>query len=230
MQKAKLVKREKGLAFYKIAGHAALTDKLIESLDWPANIKRLVFDFKPVAPSSGFLSPKISNKYSARIMYLASKGDIKLPAGARNVGGLRLVPAKDLRIFRKGMERAFMEYVRPIKSYVTPEFMKRSDEFMEKQLKRCRNLWLEKDGRNVGLVSILAYREGGRPGTLVAQIWIDPKLPPALRRDAKAVISGWLRKNVKSRMITGEHAKSVKSQKFFSSMGFKAGRCSVERR
>lgn len=231
MGKVKFIKKENGRAFYKLSDHKVLTDKFIESMDWPVNIKVLVFDFKPFAPKAGWISPKVSDKYPVRVIYYASSKDLPPLPGSGRQDGLELVPVKDLGAFRKVMGSVLKnEYVRPIKRYITAEFMKSSNEFMAKQLKKCRNLWLKKDGRNIGFLSTMSYKYGGKPVTLVAQVWIDAKLSPALRRDAKAMISGWLKKNIKNRMVTGEHAKSVKTQKFFTSMGFKAGRYGVERR
>ncbi|MDQ7774138.1 MAG: hypothetical protein RDU13_11540 [Elusimicrobiales bacterium] len=231
MEKVKFIKKENGRAFYKLADHKVLTDKLIESLDWPANIKVLVFDFKPFAPKAGWISPKVSDKYPVRVIYYASGRDLPPSTGSKRQDGLELVPVKDLGAFRNVMESVLKkEYIRPIKRYVTAEFMKSSNEFMAKQLKKCRNLWLKKDGRNIGFLSTMSYKYGGKPGTLLAQIWIDAKLSPTLRRDAKAMVFRWLKKNIKNRMATGEHAKSVETQKFFASMGFKAGRYGVERR
>lgn len=231
MKNTKFVKEESGLAFYKLADHGSLTDKMIKTLEWPAGIKRMIFDFKPLSPKSGYLAPKISGKYSVRVMYYAAGKDVKVPAGFKAPEGMAVAPAKDFTAFKKLMRLAFRrDYVRPIKSYITADFMKRSDEFFANSLKKCRNLLLAWNGRNVGLISTMAYKDGGKPGTLIAQLWVDPKLTLALRRGAEGLIAKWLRENVRSRMVSGEHAKSVKSQKFFSSMGFKAGRYSVEKR
>jgi hypothetical protein len=208
-----------------------LTDKLMEAVDWPAGVKRAVLEFKPFMPKSGYLAPRISDKYSVRVMYYAVGKDIKLPVNFKAPTGLELVPATDLAAFRKLMKLGFQrDYVIPIKRYVTAEFMKRADEFLAKSLKKCRNMLLTWNGRNVGFVSTMEGKDAGKPGTLIAMLWIDPKLTPTLRKDAKAVISKWLKENARSRMVTGEHIKSVKSQKFFSSMGFKPGRYSVEKR
>lgn len=227
---AKFVKREADKVFYRLKDHKQLTAGLLKKLDWPADVKHVFFEFKPFAPKAGYLDPKVSKEHSVRVVYGGSRKDIKLPGNFKEKADMRLVSASSFPEFRKLAERAFARhYVRPIKTHLSKSFKKECDVFFDRKLKKCSNVLLTRNGRNVGLASTLDAGIKGKPGTLVAMIWIDETLPKAAREHGRLLLARWLRGHSKSRFAAIEHAKSRKTQVLFSSLGFKPMRFNVEK-
>lgn len=229
MQKFKFVKKNDVAAFYKLKDRKLFGDKLLAQIEWPAGVQRLVFDFAPCVPRGGYLNPPVSKKYSVRVASYAAKKDIKVPAGFKPVPGLELIPVESSPAFRKLVSEKFHSfYVRPIRKYVAKSFIKECDNFYAGNLKNCSNMMLTYKGRGIGVVSTMPSNVKGKPGTLVPWVFIYGKLPAPAAASVRPLIAQWLRKQTKGRIGTIEHAQSLKTQKFFSSIGFKPARYTVE--
>lgn len=229
MKNVKLVSKDAGSAVYSIKDHKQFGSKLLKELGWPAGPKYQAFEFKPFAPRQGYLNPAVPAGCSLRVAYYAKPGQIKVPAGFKPAPGLELVPSKNFPEFKKlNKTSIYREYLNPLKRYISPAFIKSCDEFIDVDLKKCRNMLLKHDGRTVGVASTLRSKVKGKPGTLVAWIWIDPKLPKAVRESARHLVAKWLRGHSTPLLGTSEHGASKKTQKFFSSLGFEPARFIVD--
>ncbi len=227
MKSLKLMKKTSEFALYSLKDRKLLNDKLIEETQWPA--PRLVFEFKPGSPKDGYVKAAVSKKYSVRVMYYAAKKDIKLPK-VRPTASLALVPARDFKEFsRLNKTTLFREYIRPLRPYLRADFVKECAKFAEGPLRKCRNMVLTRDGRTVGIASTLKARAKGKPGNLVAWIWLDGKLSKTERDGGRLLIAQWLRSHASGLFGTAEHIQSRKTQKFYSALGFRPMRYIVEK-
>lgn len=232
MEKAKYVKTVEGFAFYKLRDAKDLDRKLIRDALAESGAKHLVFDFKAFAPKKGYIDIKMDKGLSLRLGYYAARKDIRVPAGFKPKPGLELmkVSAKDFPAFRKFSDSMLEKHYRgPIKEHISREFTRSSKKFSATRLKDCDNAFLTWNGARAGLVSSIDWKlQGSKLGTLVGWAFIDPKLSPALRENAKQLMVKWLLANGRGRFGSAEHAKSHWTQKFFSSIGFKPQRYIVE--
>lgn len=230
MEKARFIKKHGKAVFYRLSDHKDFCDGLISRTDWPADAERLVFEFDPFSPKGGYLDPRIdAKKYSLRIAYYANKKDIKIPATFKPDPDMRLVPPRRFSDFKELSKRTLEEfYVRPIRKYISRGFLKASAHFTENILKKCRNAVLFRKGKTIGLVSTFSGNVKEKPGTFVAWVWVDPKVPAKVRRSAELMMAKWIVGRSRGRLGTGEHAKSRKTQKFFSALGFRPERYIVE--
>lgn len=225
MKNVKLVNKDASSAQYSIKDHKQFGAKLLKEIGWPVGTKYQAFEFKPFAPRLGYLNPAVPSGRSLRVAYYAKPGQIKVPAGFKPVPGLELVPSKNFPEFKKLTKTSIhREYINPLKRYVSPAFIKICDDFIDDDLKKCRNMLLKHDDRTAGIASTFRGKVKGKPGTLVAWIWIDSKLPKAVRESARHLMAQWLRGHSTPLLGTVEHGASKKTQKFFSSLGFEPSR------
>lgn len=230
MKNIKVISKDKMAVVYGIGEHKAFGAKLLKEVGWPEGPQYQAFEFKPVAPRAGYLNPSVPKGYSLRVAYYAKPGQIKVPAGFKPVTGLELLPCKNFAEFKKLTETSLSrEYLAPCKRYISKSFMKDCDEFIARKLKKCRNVVLTLEGRTVGIASTVPGKVKGKPGTFVAWVWIDAKLPKIAQDSARGLVAKWLRGHSTPLIGTSEHGVSKKTQKFFTSLGFTAQRYVVDR-
>lgn len=230
MKKIKLISKDAGAVVYGIGEHKAFGAKLVKEVEWPARVRSAAFQFKAVAPSEGYLNPAVPKGCAVRVVYYARPGQIKVPAAGKTVVGLELGPARSLAEFKKlTTDSIYREYINPYRRHISRSFVKVSDAFIARELKKCRNVVLRLDGRAVGIASTVRGKVKGKPGTHVAWVWIDSGLPKAERDGARHLVARWLRGHSTPVLATAEHGVSKKTQKFFTALGFKAERYVVDR-
>lgn len=229
MKNVKLVSKDATSAVYSIKDHKQFGSKLLKELGWPAGPTYQAFEFKPFAPRQGYLNPSVPSGCSLRVAYYAKPGQIKVPAGFKPAPGLELILSKDFKEFQKLTKASLQrEYIGPLKRSISPAFKKVYGHFINEDLKKCRNMLLKHDGRTAGVASTFRGKVKGKPGTLVAWIWIDSKLPKPVRESARHLVAKWLRGHSTPLLGTVEHGASKKTQKFFSSLGFEPSRFIVD--
>ena len=229
MKNVKLINKDASSALYAIKDYKQFGAKLLKEIGWPVGPRYQAFEFKPFAPRQGYLNPAVPSGCSLRVAYYAKPGQIKVPAGFKPAPGLELVPSKNFPEFRKlNQTSLYREYINPLKRYLSPAFIKSCEDFIAGNLKKCRNMLIRHDGRTVGIASTFRGKVKGKPGTFVAWIWIDSKLPKAVRESARHLVAKWLRGHSTPLLCTAEHGASKKTQKFFSSLGFEPSRFIVD--
>ena len=229
MKNVKLVSRDKDSAVYRIKDYKQFGPKLLNEIGWTEGPKYQAFEFKAFAPRQGYLNPVVPAGCSLRVAYYARPGQIKVPAGFKPLPGLELVPAKNFPEFRElNRTSLYREYIKPYKSRLSRAFIKLCDDFIDGDLKKCRNMVIKLKGRTVGIASTAKGKAKGKPGMFIPWIWIDPKLPKAVRENARHLVAKWLRGHSTPLLYTAEHGFSKKTQKFFSSLGFKPERYIVD--
>lgn len=97
--------------------------------------------------------------------------------------------------------------------------------FLDILIARCTargTTLVEVDGRLIGMVSLFPERDClGRPLEQVGWVWIERSLDPRRRAAAHAVVARALSTAEARWLQAGVHVKNVRSQRFFSRLGFK---------
>lgn len=233
-EKARLIAVLKDQILYSLSSTAALSDKFIDGLDWPADKETLVFRFPEKEARSGLpVGDMVSReKYVCRLVYMADKRSI--PAGrAANDSGLKLEKFKDAAEHRKWALATDRKYFSgPYGAFLTPGFRAEAKEYYKNELPKARGVSVRKKGKIVSMLTLLRIpgKPGGKPLDWVSWIWVDPSAPPAERRCIHALLRGWLRKNSRKFIGASVHAANIRSQKWFLRSGFRPARICFTRR
>lgn len=233
-KKARLIGVLKDQVLYSLSSTAALSDKFIDGLDWPADKATLVFRFPEKEARSGLpVGDMVSRKkYVCRLVYMADKRSI--PAGrAANDSGLKLEKFKDAAEHRKWALATDRKYFSgPFRAYLTPSFAAEAKEYYKNELPKAKGVSVRRKGKIVSMLTLLRIpgKRGAKLLDWVSWIWVDPAVPVAERRCIHALLRGWLRENSRKYIGASVHAANLRSQKWFLKAGFRPARISFTRR
>ena len=122
-KKIKLIKVLKNQILYSLSSTAALNDKFIDGVDWPADKAALVFKFPEKEAERGLpVRDMVSRKkYVCRVVYMVNKRSIPAETAAGPVCGLKLVKFKNAAEHRKWAMATDRRYFsKPFRDYLTP--------------------------------------------------------------------------------------------------------------
>lgn len=233
-KKAGLIGILKDQILYSLSSTAALSDRFIDGLDWPADKATLVFRFPGKEARSGRpVADMVSRKkYVCRLVYMADNSAIPAaPAGNRF--GLKLRKFKDAAEHRKWALATDREYFSgPYRAFLTPSLEAEAKEYYKNDLPKAKGVSVRRNGKIVSMLTLLRIRgkRGAKPLDWVSWIWVDPAAPLAERRCIHALLRGWLRKNSRGRIGASVHAANLRSQKWFLRSGFRPARLAFTRR
>ncbi len=215
--------------YYKIKDFSCVSDRLIECLEWPDSIPTLSIVFNtPIKDEHLILKNKISDKYSARLVYFNEKTEIIVPKNVDLFPNLRV--KEDVSI-----EEVRQLYLSSVMQTFTEEFpgkipearMKFSENVAQNYLSVEKSFCLELDGVDAGIltmVGITDYNE--HPIECVNWVWLKKDLSLNARIYAQYMIAMWLRRTVYERVNCYVDSFNLRSQKFFRRMGF-APKCLI---
>lgn len=233
-KKARLIGVLKSQVLYSLSSTAALSDKFIGGLDWPADKATLVFKFPQKEARSGLpVRDMVSRKkYVCRLVYMADKN--RIPAEpAVNCCGLKLEKFKNAAEHRKWALATDRKYFfRPFRAYLTPSFEAEAKEYYKNELPKAKGVCVRRKGKIVSMLTLLRIlgKRGAKPLDWVSWIWVDPAVPAVERRGIHALLRGWLRENSRKYVGASVHAANIRSQKWFLRAGFRPARLAFTRR
>lgn len=223
MQKEKPLMSDRAKIVYEAPGLPAVTDGFIESLGWPQEIPALGIMF----PESGedeyaLLKKNVSDKYSVRIVYEAKS--IALPPALNDNANpvLQFCPFSDKKTLVEAYVSTQKEYFyKPWGKYIRMELLEGARNFAEKYAEPERARWLNKDGKMVGLVVLVEWRDWfGAPADLLSWIWFSPDLSSEDRKAAHGLLVTWLSREAPGKITCAIDSFNLRSQKFFKKIGF----------
>jgi len=234
-KKPRLIKVLKNQVLYSLSSTAALSDKFLDGMDWPADKAALVFKFPEKEAGRGLPVPDMVSrrKYVCRLVYMADKS--RVPAGAAEGAayGLELAGFKNAAEHRKWALATDRKYFSgPFRAYLTPGFEAEAEEYYRNELPRAKGISVRRKGKIVSMLTLLKIsgKSSAKPLDWVSWIWVDPRVPGAERRCIHALLRGWLRENSSKYIGASVHAANIKSQKWFLRSGFRPARLSFTRR
>lgn len=223
--KLKLMKRGADRMTYSLPSLKLFSERLVASMEWPADKPILAFRFPPrKAPKGVPIQDMISRrKYLCRTTYIGNKRDI--PAAAADGGkyGLKLAPFASMEAYRKACLRTHAEYfIKPFRDYQERDYKKENRDYFKNLFPSTKGIGIRKGGKLVAMISVLYTPDDGkayRPLSWITWVWVDGRLPKEERKAAHGMLGGWL-KRLPGKYFGGAiHAVNLKSQNWFIKMG-----------
>lgn len=224
MQKEKPLLSDQAKIVYEAAGLRTVTDRFIESLGWPQEIPALgVMLLEPDGDEYALLKKNVSDKYSVRIVYEARSGSLPLPQAKKEDPALQFCPFSDKKTLVDAYVSTQKEYFYiPWAKHIRMELLEGARNFAEKYAKPERARWLNKDGKMVGLVVLVEWRDWfGAPADLLSWLWFSPDLSPEDRKAAHGILVTWLSLEAPGKITCAIDSFNLRSQKFFKKIGFR---------
>lgn len=223
MQKTKPLLSDQAKIVYEAPGLSAVTDELIESLDWPQEIPALGIRLLASGGDEyALIKSNISAKYSVRIVYEATSGTIPLPQARSENQELQLCAFPDKKELVEAYVSTQKEYFyKPWSKHIRIELLEGARNFADKYARPERARWLKKDGGMVGLVVLVEWRDWfGAPTDLISWLWISPDLAVEERKAAHGLLLTWLGLEAHGKLTCAVDSFNLRSQKFFKRIGF----------
>lgn len=233
-KKARLIGVLKDQMLYSLSSTAALNDKFIDGLDWPADKATLVFMFPGKEARSGRpVADMVSRKkYVCRLVYMAEKSRLRAGPDA-NGHGLELEKFRNAAEHRKWALATDRKYFSgPFRAFLTPGLEAEAKEYYKYEFQKAKGVSVRRKGKIVSMLTLLRIpgKRGAKLLDWVSWIWVDPAVPAAERRCIHALLRGWLMENSREYIGASVHAANLRSQKWFLRSGFRPARISFTRR
>lgn len=231
MKHLELLDKKKDYYMYHIRDYAELSDKLIESVDWPKSVENLFFDFKPFSPAGGLLKHRVSRKYYVRYVLGGRRGTLKRIGSAMKDSPIEMHPPKSVAEVRKYTKAAvYNGYLKPYKKHLDGSFEKETRQYLAR-LGETKSIMLSKGGKNVGIATIVDRKRRDRKQvTIVTWLFVDEALSPAEKKDAYFKLYSWIKRNCLEYIAWYTHDFSTGEQKLCHSLGLKPYRVFFHRR
>jgi len=231
MKHLELMDKNKDYYMYHIRDYSELSDKLIESVEWPKSVANIFFDFKPFSPKGGLLKHRVSRKYYVRYVLGGKRSALKPIGRAMKDSPIEMRPPKSVAEVRKHTAAAvYNEYLKPYKKHLDGSFEAETRRYLA-QLGKTKSMLLFKGLRNVGLATVIhRVRWDGKPVSVVTWMFVDESLPPAEKKDAYFKLYGWLKKSCREYISWYTHDFSTGEQTLCHSLGLKPYRVFFHRR
>lgn len=180
--------------------------------------------FRPRTPRQSdleALAASVPMNQFCQIGYLReSRPSVPLIAATSGVTGRRPASRAELRY---ALTDSFIRhFAGPWKNYLGDVLL---GSFLDILITRCtpgRTTLVFDTRRMIGMVSIFPESDClGRPLDQVAWVWVERSLGPRLRAAAHDVVSRALATTDARRLQAGVHIKNIRSQRFFTRLGFK---------
>ncbi|MGD9642069.1 MAG: hypothetical protein AB7V08_04945 [Elusimicrobiales bacterium] len=223
--KPKLMKRGDGSITYSLPSIKMLSEKLVDSLEWPEDKIILAFRFPPErAPKGVPIQDMVSRrKYLCRATYIGTKSNIPDRGGDGAGCGLKLAPFRSKAEYGRVYLRSYAEdYLKPFCDYQERGYEKENKEYFKKQFPNTKGISVRKDGRVVAMLCVKHMPENGRPYRPLSWIdwlWVDGSIPKDERKAAHGLLGKWLKKLPGKYFGGAIHAVNMKSQNWFIRMG-----------
>lgn len=231
MKHLELISKLKQSYMYHIRDYSEVSDKLIESVEWPDSVPDLFFDFKPFSPAGGLLKHRVSRKYYVRYILGGKRSALKPIGRAMKDSPIEIRPPRSVAELRKYSKATINEdYIKPYKRHMDGSFEKEVRGYLAR-VGETKSMLLFKGGKNVGLVSIAhSVRWDRKPVSIVTWLFVKETLPPAEKKDAYFKLYAWLKKNCREYLAWYTHDFSTEEQKLCHSLGLKPYRVFFHRR
>lgn len=232
MDPIKSYKIVKNAILYRVKTPAQVTQKLVSTVQWPADKQMLCFDFKSVK-----LNPakppkfKVSSKYCHRIACYSPGPGLKNPGRPSPLSGVSVQAPNSLAELRRLSRKHFFKYWRIWGDKVGADFTKGYAGYDRDWLPKVKALVVEKNGKDIGLY-IHTPVTGVAGKRLENMCWhsLVPGLSKVERASAHYQAALWLKKTTKLQISVVFSLVDRESYEFFSGLGFSTCRAIFMRR
>ncbi|HOI43564.1 MAG TPA: hypothetical protein PK523_11515 [Elusimicrobiales bacterium] len=224
--KLKLLKRGEDRMTYSLPSLKMLSEKLVDSMEWPADKQILAFRFPPSrAPKGVPIKDMISRrKYLCRTTYVGKKRDIPAVNANGCKCGLKLASFRSRGEFRKTFLGTHEKYfIKAFRDYQEAGYKQENKKFFEKYFPSTKGISVRKDRKIVGILCEMTIpKDGGkayRPMSWLCWVWVDGRLSKEERKASHNMLGGWIKKLPGKYFGAAIHAVNLKSQNWMLKMG-----------
>lgn len=216
--------------FYKVGAPGRITQSLVNSLYWPAELRGLCLEFKSVKldPAKP-ISPKLSPKYTSTIACYSPAGGIKLRARVPEAG-ITVRPPKSFAEFKRIAALDEKIFLRLWGKKMSPEAKAGYSLMSSKKIRSIKALIAFKKNKPVAFFGYMKHKGvSGKTYDALTSWNLFPGLSPAEGRSAFYQAGLWLKKNSKRQNSISLGTYEKVPVKFFAESGFTCCRVIVER-
>ena len=223
-QDFKIIGRQGTNIFYSLPSIGGVTDAVLDSLPWAADVSRVSMIFtEQVRDEYETVKRNISGKYSTRLVYYAAKRDLEAPEPV--VGGEAI--EKKLVTDISKIRKLYLDSVKKVFSgewpdRISADRLKFSEKVAKERLTLRKSICLARNKEVVGVgtfVSLTDFLRG--PVDCFNWVWLDKSLTSAERIKAKIIIVAWLKETAGELLNGYIDSFNWRSQRFARGIGFK---------
>lgn len=231
MKHLELMSKTKRSLMYHVKDYSLITDKLINSVNWPKNIPVLFFDFKPFRPAGGVAKHKVKGRYVVRFVFGGFTRRLK-PAG-KPLQNSPIIsrPPKNPQEAYTVTKKSIAEHAAAHARLYGKSFKAETRGYLAKVKKHTRSILLFKGDRNVGILTLFDNKRwDGKPCSTMTWMHIDKRLPKGEYLDALYQVTKWGIQNAKETFAVFNHADEIADHKFETAMGLRPYRINFRRK
>ena len=175
----------------------------------------------PRQPDIEAAAAAVSTRQFCQIGYMR-EARVRGPSMRKTGGATGRRPSSRAELRYALTDSFIRDFATPWRKYLGRELI---GSFLDILISRCTvggTTLIEDEDRLLGMVSIFPEHDClGRPLDQVGWVWIDRSLKQSQRAAAHAVVSHALTMSESPRLQAGVHIKNLRSQRFFSRLGFR---------
>jgi len=176
--------KSEDIVMYHARDFSLVTDKLVESVEWPKSVAMLSFNFKPFAPSGGVVKHKVKGDYVVRYMYGGKANSLRPVGREMKNSPIVMRPPRNVKEAVAVTKATLGKKATTEAPLRGPAFRKELRRYMA-SFKKVRTMLLLKNDKYVGIASLLDHvRIDGKKCSTLTWLWTDNRLPRAERSDA----------------------------------------------
>ena len=215
---------------YRVPAPRRIDTAFLKSMDWPKDKPGLRIEFTSAISLAKLPPVKLPGGYLVRLACNSARKGVKRAGENVPAAGIEARPPKNLAELKKVNLLVYKAYVKTWGKKVGRNFSAASLEYQKKYLPITKSLIMFKQGKPVGLYSLLKYAlPSGKLCDLVAWHNHMPGLSAAERRSFWHQGAVWFSKTAKRQLVVGLDLFDKESLQFFSILGFKVTRIRFER-
>ena len=217
---------------YRVKKYSQITQKLVDSLGWPTDMKRPGIDFKTVPLKRGIRNAfRLSPRYALILAcYSAGKG-IRAAVSPCAEAGITSRPGKSFAELKRLSDSGLKLYVKEWRGKLSDAFFENYKDYEKDYLKKAASLITFRKGRPCGLfVHVPMKGVSGKTYDFIAWHNLFPGLTAAEKRSARYQAALWFKGTAKRQFAVCLDLFDKESYDFFAGLGFVSCRLLFERR
>ncbi|MFC1521789.1 GNAT family N-acetyltransferase [Elusimicrobiota bacterium] len=201
-----------------------ISDSSLADIAWPEDIREYAFRFKnPIKTGTiNLLEQRLSSCYMAKVGFVAHKDKIPDMKIDPEQDHIRWKAFSNIDTLRAETKRTLLEKLYyPNTQYLDNSFAKDIDDYAKKYVTIDGSRRLMKSNEAIGIVTVTNLHDcSGHALDHLGWILIDGKLSDDERNTAHAKLAAWLKTYAAGTIQAFIHHFNLRSQKFFSRLGF----------
>lgn len=218
----KVLQNERVIVYYA-EDFSNVTDELVAAVNWPKEVDKLAFSFRPFTPPGGYVRHNLRNDYVIRYVYEGKTSALKPLGKPLKNSPITARAARNPDDAMEVTKATLCQDSEAKRRKSGPAYFKERKRYLDMIRKgEVKSVLLFKNGKSVGIASLVEQPrlEGGKNSTF-SWLWIDKRLPKGEYEDAIYKATKWAKDNAHPYMASANFDYNKESQADDSRFGLK---------